>query len=118
MWEKLKNRKLRLNPRRSNTRTFRGVFVHADMRYSDMAIVEFQGAYDGEGGPYSQSFYIQLEAPSTKGLMPGLKLVQIKGRKGVAPGLIEAKPYLAHDNDWASIVDDATGEVLIGPKKR
>lgn len=117
MWEKLKNRKLRFNPRRSSSGTFRGTFVRGDLRYSDVAVVEFLGSYEGDPGPYSQSFYIQLEAQSTKGLMPGLKLVQIRGRKGVAPGLIESKPYLASDNDWTSIVDDATGEVLIGPRK-
>lgn len=119
MWDKIKNRKLRFNPRNSRyTRTFRGVFVKADMRYSDTAVVTFTGAYEGDRTGNHQ-FYIQLESPAnrTKGLMPGLKLVEIRGRKGVAPDLIESKPYLSSDNDWTSIVDDSTGEVLIGPRK-
>jgi hypothetical protein len=118
MWEKLKNRKLRFIPRRSNTRVFRGEFVDAKMRYSDVAVVEFSGAFEGDNGPYSQSFYIHLDhGKARKGLMPGLVLVEVRGRKGAAPDLEIGKPYLASDGDWVSILDDATGEELIGRKK-
>jgi hypothetical protein len=120
MWEKLKNRTLRFVPRRYNTRIFRGTFVSARMRYSDVAVVEVSGAYEGERGPYSQSFYVQVGTPSVgrKGLAPGLDLVQLQGRKGVAPELVATMPYLDSGGDWEKIVDDATEEVLIGPNKK
>lgn len=119
MWEKLKFRKLRFIPRRSSTRVFRGEFKKADLRYSDIAIVEFTGAYEGERGPYPQGFYINVERSgrNRKGLMPGLVLVETRGRKGASPDLEATKLYLGSDSEWVSILDDATGEELIGQKK-
>lgn len=119
MWEKLKHRTLRFIPR-SNTRIFRGTFVQGYERYSDMAIVEVNGIYEGDRNPYNQSFYVQLASSAshgTKGLAPGLEVVKLKGRKGVAPELVTAMPYMDVGNNWEKIVDDDTGEVLIGPKK-
>lgn len=120
MWENLKNRKLRFVPRRGNTRIFRGTFVQGYERYSDVAIVEVNGIFEGDRNAYNQSFYVQLASASsrgTKGLAPGLELVRLKGRKGVAPELVAVMPYMDDGNDWEKIMDDSTGEVLIGPRK-